>query len=131
VAIAEIWLRLRHSAQGVADRLRQWWLSRDFGQLRMQPRFQRIKNGLCPGLTHRHAVLGSHAPDFLLDGVEQRNPADRLFGDSAALRGENIHELPPHMRHARHLVGFVIAEQPVEPGQGSARSALNRSPGGC
>jgi hypothetical protein len=51
----------------------------------MQPLFKLIKNRFCPGLTHRHAVLGCHAPDLLLDGIEKRNPADDLFGDGTAL----------------------------------------------
>ncbi|MCP4317129.1 MAG: ComEC family competence protein [Hyphomicrobiales bacterium] len=99
-----------HPCQGITDSLGQRRLAGYFGQLRMQPCFQIIKDRLGFPLANGDPFLRRTATCLFLDAVELCDPQDRLLGYSRALRLLNINELAPDMGHAGNLAGSVLAE---------------------
>jgi len=69
--------QLLHAGQGVADGLGQGRFARYFGQLRVQPCFQIVEDGIGPGLSGLHPYIGRLTPNVLLDATKTSNSTAR------------------------------------------------------
>jgi len=115
--VVEVWSRLGHAAERVADRFGQLGLAGYFRQLQLQLVLQFIEDRLGFRLTQGDAFIWAFVARLLLDGIEPGDPFDDAPGDDRPIALEDIHELAADMDHAGLLRGEPIAEQAIEAGE--------------
>ena len=115
-AMIEIGPEFLEACQGIADRLCEFRFARNPRQLRRQPGFQIIENGLCAVLAQANPFIGLQTARLFLDGIESGDAPDGFFGHLQALRLEHIDKLATDVCQAGDLLDGAAAIELVEPG---------------
>ena len=100
----------------IADRLGQFGLLANQGELGFEPRVESLEDRPALVLPDEASLVGTAAPDSALDAVEFGDAFQRLAGDRRRASGGEIEEAAAHMRPAegeRH--GVPLGQNPIAP----------------
>ena len=101
----------RPSRESVADSLGELALLADEGELRLQPRFERIDDRAASRLSDITTLLGGSAGDLALDAIELGDARERLRRDRRGTALRQVIELPPDMAPAERQVHSIAIGQ--------------------
>src|SRR5215467_13817535 len=95
--------------QGVADVLGDGGLGRDASELLLEPGLECRHERLAALLAHRAALIGTAAPERLLDGIQGGNARERLAGDRRGTALRDVVEAAPQMGPAKSQGDCLLA----------------------